>query len=99
MAHGGKREGAGRPAGKSPLTMARQALLKHQDTIIEALIDKVQQGDIKAIQIAVERLIPIAKPVPTDDDTEEAQPLTIEFKVREPVADVRVTNANAQASK
>lgn len=58
---GGKREGAGRPPGSSPLTKAREALQAHAPEIIEKLMEKVREGDSVALKLAVERLIPVAK--------------------------------------
>jgi len=58
---GGKREGAGRPRGRSPLTKARATLLGHSDAIIDALMAKVEEGDTAAIKVAVERIIPVLK--------------------------------------
>ena len=62
---GGKREGAGRPRGRSPLTKARETLLEHSDEIIELLMEKVREGDIAALKVAVERIIPVLKEVST----------------------------------
>ncbi len=73
---GGKREGAGRPKGKSSLTTAREALIEHSDDIINALLKKVQDGDIQAIKLAVERLVPVVK----EDSASDSEDIDPDFR-------------------
>lgn len=62
--HGGKRQNAGRPKGSGYLTEARKKLIDNADSIIDALITKAQQGDINALKLCIERLVPVAKDQP-----------------------------------
>ena len=61
MSRGGKRDGAGRPKGISQLSYARKMLLEHSPAIVDALMIKVSEGDMTAIKVAMERLVPIVK--------------------------------------
>ena len=61
MSRGGKRDGAGRPKGISQLSDARKMLLEHSPAIVEALMKKVDEGDMAAIKVAMERIVPIVK--------------------------------------
>ena len=61
---GGKREGAGRKKGVSPITNARAELLQHSDTIISKLLERVNDGCPVALKQALERILPPVKNIP-----------------------------------
>ncbi len=62
--HGGKREGSGRKAGVSPLTEARKKLLESADDIIKSLVNQAKAGDVQAIKLCIERILPVVKEIP-----------------------------------
>ena len=64
MGHGGKRENAGRKKGSGYLTEARQKLFDNADEIINSLIDQAKKGDINALKLCIERIVPVAKEIP-----------------------------------
>ncbi len=79
--HGGKRKGAGRKKGSAYLTQARIKLLENQNEIIDSLIQQAKAGDVQALKLCVERLLPIAKEQPVfmncGDETETAPILEV----------------------
>lgn len=68
--HGGKRKNAGRKKGSAYLTQARIKLLESQDEIIDSLIREAKAGDVQALKLCVERLVPVVKEQPIFMDCE-----------------------------
>ncbi len=56
--------GSGRKAGVSKLTEARKKLLESSDDIITALVDQAKAGDVQAIKLCIERILPVIKEIP-----------------------------------
>jgi len=78
---GGKREGAGRKKGVSPISTARAELLQHSDTIIAKLIERVDDGCPVALKLALERILPPVKTVPVHiDSLDTSKPLTAQIQ-------------------
>lgn len=56
---------SGNPAGrpKQESALIRQELAKHSEAVIEKLLDKALDGDITAIKMILDRILPVLKPV------------------------------------
>jgi hypothetical protein len=56
---------SGNPAGrpKQESALIRQELAKHSEAVIEKLLDKALDGDLTAIKMILDRILPVLKPV------------------------------------
>lgn len=56
---------SGNPAGrpKQESALIRQELAKHSEAIIEKLLDKALEGDLTAIKMILDRILPVLKAV------------------------------------
>ncbi len=52
----------GRPAGKSPAILLRQAITGAMPSIIKMLVDAAKEGDIQAAKVLIDRVCPVLRP-------------------------------------
>ena len=67
MARGGTRPGAGRPKGSvnNKHTELRQLLLSHAEPMLQKLIIMAKEGDLQALKLCIDKIMPSMKPVDT----------------------------------
>ena len=80
MARGGSRPGAGRPkgSGNQKHNELREMLFSQAEPLVAQLIKQARDGDIQAIKLCMDKILPSIKPVnsPINIDFDSAESLT-----------------------